>query len=158
MRRALRHTVTPLARCRVKRDVKTPDLFAVRAPAPIAGTQDYRARVAELVSQMLKECGVDRYEIAARMSRLAGREISKYMLDAWSAESREDHNLPFALAPVLEAACESHLLSAWLAEIRGGRLYVGRDAIAVQVGLLKHTRDELNEQIRELNEQLRGAR
>jgi hypothetical protein len=142
----------------VKRDRTTPDLFAVTPPTPVAGTQEYRATVAEIVSAMLKESGVDRYEIAARMSRLAGREISKYMLDAWSAESREDHNLPFALAPVLEAACESHLLSAWLAATRGGRLYVGRDALAVQVGLLKQSRDEINEQIRLLTEQLRGAR
>ena len=105
------------------RDSRTLDLFEVPQPAaPIDASMDYRQEVAALVSKVLKEADDDRHDVAARMSRLSGREVSKYMLDAWSSESRESYNMPFCEAALLETACHTHELTNWLTGKRGGVL------------------------------------
>lgn len=133
-------------------DLHTGDLFAL-LPTPAEqtpGSQCYGVEVAHLVSQVLAGAGCDRVDVAARMSRLAGRDVSKYMLDAWSAESREAYNLPFYMAPVLEAACHTHMLTQWLADKRGGRLLVGREALNAELGKLERARDEAARKIKQL--------
>ena len=133
------------------RDTHTLDLFEVPQPAAeMPASMDYRREVAHLVGEVLKQADGDRYEIASRMSRLIGREVSKYMLDAWSAESRDAYNMPFYAAPVLEAACHTHALSNWLADKRGGRLLVGREALNAELGKLEKMKDEAARKIREL--------
>ncbi len=133
------------------RDTRTLDMFEIPQPAcGIPGSMDYSIEVSALVSAALRESPLDRYQVAADMSRLSGREISKHMLDAWSAESRENHNMPFYLAPVLETALETHLFSNWLADKRGGRLLVGREALNAELGKQEKLKDEAARKIREL--------
>ena len=84
---------------RVKDDL-TLDIFEVPVPVvPKPGSGNYASQVSELVGVVLKECPVDRYEIAAQMSRLSGDDVSKHMLDAWSSPGRADHNIPFYRIP-----------------------------------------------------------
>ncbi len=132
-----------------KHDSLTLDMFEIPQPAGgYPGSMHYGAEVAHLVSDALR--GHDRYQVAAKMSRLTGREVSKFMLDAWSAESRENHNMPFYLAPVLESALDTHIFSNWLADKRGGRLLVGREALNAELGKLEKLKDEAARKIREL--------
>ena len=127
------------------------DLFAIPQPAaPLPASHDYRAQVAHLTAELLRAADSDRYGIAATMSRLTGREISKYMLDAYASEARDTYNLPLWEVPALEAACHSHALTAWLAQVRGGRLLVGREALTAELGRLEQARDASTRRIREL--------
>lgn len=133
------------------RDTHTLDLFEVPQPAaPLPASMDYGPLVAHMVSDLLRGAGCDRHEVAARMSRLTGKEVSKYMLDAWSSESREAYNVPFYLVPVLEAACSTHVLTNWLAGVRGGRLLIGREALNAELGRLEHVRAQAGQKIRDL--------
>lgn len=144
---------------RAVRSSGTGDLFEVpQAPAPVPGSMDYRTVVAHLVSKMIAESGLDRFEVAARVSRLVAKDVSKYMLDGYTAESRDEFNAPAYLVPVIELVCDSHVFSNWLAGIRGGRLLVGRDALAAELGRIERQRDELGTQARQLKEQLRRGR
>lgn len=143
-----------------RRDRQTGDLFfeVPRPAAPVPGSMDFRPVVTALVGQMLDHAsknGKDRWAVAADVSRLAGKEVSKNMLDAYSAPSREDYNVPAWLMPLLETACDSHLYTAWLADVRGARLSIGRDALAAELGRISRERDELTERQRALREQLR---
>jgi len=139
-----------------RRDAITRELFAMPQPAaPAPASMDYRATVAHLLADMFAQSGLDRWEIAARASRLAGKEISKYMLDSYTAESREACNAPAWVIPVLETACNAHLVSNWMAGVRGGRLYIGGDALAAELGRIERQRDELASQARELRDTLR---
>lgn len=135
------------------------DLFEIPMPAnPLPGSMDYRAVVAHLLARMITESGLTRYAIAAQASELVGKEVSKYMLDAYTAESRDEFNPPAWLMPAIEAVCKSHLYSNWLAEIRGGRLLIGRDALAAELGRIERQRDELGSQARTIKEQMRKGR
>ena len=133
------------------RDCQTLDLLAVPSPAPaLPSSMDYRHEVAELVSATLKAADGDRYDIAARMSRLSGHEVSKYMLDAWSSTARDAYNVPFYQAPVIEAACDTYLFSNWLAAKRGGRLLVGKETLMAELGKLERMKADIAQKTREL--------
>ena len=116
------------------KDERMDDLFLIPQPArPVDGSADYSFQVSNLVSHMLKDTDLDRYEISAQMSRLTGKDISKNMIDAWASPGRTDHNLPFYLVAVLESVCTSHDLTNWLAEKGGGRVAYGRETLKAKL-------------------------
>ena len=58
----------------------------------------------ETISEELRRCPLSRYQVAARMSELLGQDITKTMLDSWTAESKEQHRFPAVFLP---AFCEA---------------------------------------------------
>lgn len=141
-----------------RRDGRTLDLFEVPQPAaPTPASMDYRLQVSALVAEILKAAEGDRYELASRMSKLTGMDVSKYMLDAYSSEARETFNLPFWLVPALETVCSTHVLTNWLVGMRGGRLLIGREVLAAELGKLERQRDEASRLIRELKKTMGDA-
>ncbi|MDP1696468.1 MAG: hypothetical protein Q8L45_01565 [Xanthomonadaceae bacterium] len=146
-----------------KRDTASGDLFdQIPRPAPaVPASMDYRARVSALVADMLAAAhtaGLDRYAVAAQCSRLAGREVSKAMLDGYTAESRDTFNVPLWLAPVLETACQRNDLSEWLASVRGGRIVWGAETLDTEIGRIEGEREALANQLRELRDLRRRVR
>ncbi len=141
--------------------IATPDFFEVPAPAPVVeGTHDYRMEVSQLVSRMLADAALaekDRYAVASEMSRLTGQDISKAMLDGYAAESRDTFNIPMSKALVLEVACQSHALTAWMVAKRGGKLLLGAEAINAEIGRLQCVADAAARQVKDLKALARVA-
>ncbi|MDD4356023.1 MAG: hypothetical protein PHN98_02135 [Smithellaceae bacterium] len=69
-----------------------------------AGSFDIDRQFREAISQALKISHLSRWQVAARMSELTGQEITKTMLDSWTAESKEGHRFPAIFLP---AFCEA---------------------------------------------------
>lgn len=139
------------------RDDRTLDIFSVPQPVlAIPGNGNSAAQVSELIGEVLKGSDLDRYEVASRMSRLSGDDVSKYMLDSWSSPARVDHNMPFYRAALLEEVCSCHTLTNWLVEQRGGRVAYGRDALNAELGRLERLRDDAGRKARELKRVLGG--
>jgi len=135
---------------RVK-DTQTLDIFEVPVPVvPAPGSGNYAAQVSELVGLVLKDCPVDRYEVAAQMSRFSGDDVSKHMLDAWSSPARSDHNIPFYRIPLLEEVCQSHAFTDWIVHLRGGRVAYGREALAAEYGKRQQMMEKLKSDMKEL--------
>jgi hypothetical protein len=148
-----------------RRDSLSGDLFVdMPRPAPaLPASMDFRPQLSHLVGDMLaaahaRDPELDRYGIAAVVSRLAGKEVSKAMLDGYTAESREAFNLPMWLVPALETACGSTALSEWLAAIRGGRLVLGPAAIDAEIGRLQGEREAVDDRLKELRDLRRRVR
>jgi len=143
-------------------DALTGDLFAIpRAAAPVAGTMDYRQGVSGLVGDMLSiaaAAGLDRYEVASQASRLTGKDVSKAMLDGYTAESREEFNVPFWLTPVLESVCSSTLLTQWLVGVRGGRFLVGAETLDAEIGRVSQEVDSAAARLKQLRDLRRRVR
>jgi hypothetical protein len=137
------------------KDDRTLDIFSVPQPVlSIPGMGNYASQVSELVSDILKGSELDRYEIAARMSRLSGDDVSKNMLDAWASPARVDHNLPLYRAALLEEVCASHVLTNWQVHLRGGRVAYGREALDTELGRLERVAANATRQARELKKLL----
>jgi len=134
-----------------RKDDRTFELFAVPQPAQaIPGQCNYGHLVSGLIGEVLKSTGLERHDIASRMSRLSGDDVSKNMLDAWSSTARVDHNLPLYRVPLLEYVCETHVLTDWLVGMRGGSASYGKDALLAELGRVVRNREELTRQEREL--------
>ena len=141
------------------RDALTRDLFEIpEAPTPAGGSLNFDAQVCAALSDALKNCHRDRYQVAADMSRLLAREVSKHMLDAYTAESRDAYNFPLNYVPAFEVATESFVLTQLLAKLRGCRVLVGEDALLEEMGRIKKAQDELALRERALKERIRGKR
>lgn len=129
------------------RDLITRDMFDIPAPAPQApGSMNYRAEIAHAMSEQLKSCPFDRYEVAARMSRLLASEVSVHMLNAYTAESREAHNITLERAIAFDAATEGYALVKLHGEKRGCRILVGKEALLAELGEIGRLEQELAEQ------------
>lgn len=128
------------------RDFATADLFEIpQAPLPSGGSLNFDAQLRHALSDALKQCKKDRYHVAADMSRLLGREVSKNMLDAYTAESRDAYNFPLNYVAAFEVATETFTLTQLLAAQRGCKLLVGEDALLAELGKIERTEHELRE-------------
>jgi len=146
-------------------DGLTGELFAsIPKPAPaIPGSMDFRTQVKVLVNEMMdgakiRDPDLDRPMIAAKLARLTGKDVSKAMLDGYTAESRDAFNVPAYLIPALETVCDSTLYSSWLAHLRGGRLVLGPEAIDAEIGRIQSDLGEMNDRLKELRQLRRSVR
>lgn len=136
-----------------KQDTLSGDLFLIPRPVtPNSGALACRAEIAGVMSEALK--GLDRYEVALQMTKLLGREISKHMLDAYTAESREDHIPPLDTAIAFDTVIGSPVLLDLCASKLGARVSVGKEILHTQLGKLERVRDEATKQIKHIKQTL----
>lgn len=129
------------------RDALTLELFDVPTPTPtLAGGMDLDAAIRVALCDAIKHSDHDRHGVAAEMSRLTGRHITKAMLDAYTGESRDDHNFPLRYAVAFEVATGSYCLTQLLARQRGCKVLVGEEALLAELGRLEQMEAELKAQ------------
>lgn len=128
------------------KDPLTADLFEIPvAPAATGGSLDMDTQIRHTLSDMLKQCPKDRYQVAAEVSKLVGREVSKNMLDAYTAESRTEYNLPLQYVVAVEVVTESYALTNLIASRRGGKFLVGEDALLAELGKIQREKTALSD-------------
>lgn len=142
------------------KDHRTPDLFEVALrpsmrPGSLAGLS---TQIAHLMSAAVRECGLDRYEIAAQMSALLGEDVSKSILDAYTSEARESHNVSAYrfLAFVLVTGSFERLDE--LVKLLGCRLLIGEEAQLAQLVRLEASRREIDDRIKDVRRKLGAGR
>lgn len=139
-------------------DTLTGDLFEVPTPrAPMPGALSIGTVLRSLLSDLLKKCPLSRFDVAARMSELTGQEITKHQLDSWTAESRDGWRFPLEYLPAFEVAVQTHDVTAWMADLRGCKVLVGKEALEAQLGKVGRMKDDLTRQERALKKLLGSA-
>ncbi|MDO9053807.1 MAG: hypothetical protein Q8K43_10515 [Sulfurimicrobium sp.] len=116
------------------------DFFAVpAAPRSDSGGLDISLAVRETLTDLLGAAtlqGHDRHEIAARISRLSNHEISKHMLDRYTAPSADAWRFPLEALPAITQASGDYRLLELVAEACGCKLYRGEEAMLAEIGAL----------------------
>lgn len=133
------------------------DASTLPATSPIPGSMDLRLQVSHQFAELLRECPMDRYEVAAQASRLTGRDVSKNMLDAYASPGRDDHNLPLALVPVIEVVTSTARMTEWLATQRGGRFCAGAEVLEAELGKLEALKGSIERRAKDLRARLAGG-
>ena len=116
--------------------------------APKAGSLDIDIEFRELISQTLKECPYSRYHVAARMSELTGHEITKSMLDSWTAESKDNHRFPAVFLPAFCNAVGNAAVVDFLGRKTGVYVLPGKEALRAEVQKLKEQKSRINKEIK----------
>lgn len=128
-------------------DALTMELFSIpEAVEAIAGMLDMDVAIREALNDAIKFSDFNRYEIAAEMSRLTGRNITRYMLDAYTSDSREAHNFPLRYAVAFEQVTGSYCIMQLLAKLRGCKVLVGDEALYAELGRLEQAEMEVKSQ------------
>ena len=112
------------------------------------GSGNVRERLRLSICAAIKQCPMSRWEIAGRMSHLLGQEISKYMLDAWTAESKDGHRMPAEYLPAFCMVTEDHGPLRALAEVAGLFALPGPDALRSEIRRLEEEARRINKERR----------
>ncbi|KQC09404.1 MAG: hypothetical protein APR55_10300 [Methanolinea sp. SDB] len=76
---------------------------ALRSGADTEGTLNIRERLRLSLNRAIKNCGLSRPQISGEMSHLLGADVTKSIIDSWTAESKEGNRIP---AEYLPAFCQ----------------------------------------------------
>jgi hypothetical protein len=102
------------------------------APKPV-GSFNIDREFREAISEALRWSPLSRYQIAARMSELTDTDITKTMLDSWTAESKVQNRFPAVFLPAFcEAAVSMNPLRI-LGQLIGAFVLPGPDALRAEI-------------------------
>lgn len=108
-------------------------------PRSDAGSLDVSQAVRDGLTDTLataKVEGRDRYDISASISRLSGRDMSKDMLDRYTAPSSDGHRFPLEALPALVQATGDFSLLELIAQKCGCKMLRGEEAMLAEIGAL----------------------
>ena len=97
------------------------------------GSLNIHGRYCRCLTRAINQSGLSRWEIAGRMSHLLGTEITKYMIDSWTAESKEGHRFPAEYLPAFCKATGCMEPIQFLAELTGMFALPGPDALRAEI-------------------------
>jgi hypothetical protein len=113
----------------------------------------------EAISEAIRRCQSSRFQIAARMSELLGLEISKSMIDSWTAESREGVNrFPACYLPAFCEAVGSLEPLRIMVDLLGAYVIEGEEAILTEMGRIDDQKKKLSDREKALKTVLQGMR
>lgn len=105
-----------------------------RQPEPATeGTANMREALRKALNAAISASPLSRHQIAGQMSHLLGCDITKTMLDAWTAESKEGHRFPAEYLPAFCRATGSQRPLELLAEAAGMFALPGPDALRAEI-------------------------
>lgn len=145
---------------KARRDSLTLDLFEVPvARLPLPGALNFGLQIRHMLNTEIgKHSNATR--IAAQMSDLVGHTVSPGQVHNWTAPSREEidgpdgkvrsYRFPLEYLPAFEVACETHAITAWLADVRGCKVLVGKEALDAEIGKLERLKEDAAKKIKQL--------
>ena len=111
----------------------------------------------DAISKAIKECPHSRFQIAAKMSEILGFEITKSMIDAWTAESREGvYRFPACYLPAFCHVVGSLEPLRIMADLLGVYVIEGEEALLTEIGRIQEQKKKLSEKEKALETVLRG--
>jgi len=124
--------------------------FPVRTPVQQIDLDRYRAKIKRAMARAIRQCQYDRPTIAARMSLYLGVNVSKAMLDSWTAESKRAHDMTIPRFAAFAHATEAPWLWDEAAAMQGVTMLVGRQAQLAEIGLLQQEKQRVQREIKAL--------
>ena len=111
----------------------------------------------ETISQAIKESPLSRFQIAARMSEILGLEVSKSMIDSWTAESREGINrFPACYLPAFCQTIASIEPLKVLADLLGCVVVEGEEALLIELSKVRSGKEIFSKQDKAIETILQG--
>ena len=113
----------------------------------------------DAISCAIKECPHSRFQIAAKMSEVLGFEITKSMIDSWTAESREGvYRFPACYLPAFCHVVGNLEPLRILADLLGVYVIEGEDALLTELGRIEEQKQKLSEKEKAVKSILQGMR
>ena len=128
---------------KVKKRIDTPDQLSIfdlisglqdnQNQKPQDGTLNISIELRDVVSECIRKSSLSRWEIAGKMSALLNIEVTKYMLDSWTAETKNGHRFPAEHLPAFCEAVGSHKPLILISEKTGVFVLPGQEALRAEI-------------------------
>ncbi len=145
-------------------DTLTGDLFAgaraawsgaiPKAYPELPGAWNFRVEIAHAMGEAIRASSKDRYQIAADMGRLLGREVSVNTIDKYTSEAAEGHHPSLEFAIAFDQVTGQMALLELFARKLGCTVLPGKDALLAELGRLEQARGEIARQERAIKKVL----
>jgi hypothetical protein len=115
-------------------------------------------RIARAVAETLRQCGLDREEVAEQMTAFLGRPVSKAMLDQYSSQAVAEKEITLSRAVGLaKITGDDRHLQAAIEPL--GKVLIDRQYLAaISEAMIDAKLEELKEQKRQLRREWEGSR
>ncbi|BCB26448.1 hypothetical protein SKTS_13340 [Sulfurimicrobium lacus] len=131
-------------------DPFTQDLFTQPRAGSLACGIEIAATMVEAIDRA-RERGITREMIAASMGYHLGETMSENMLNAYTAQSRDKHEINLRRAMAFDAALQEDVLLNLYAQKRGGRRVItDEEAAYIELGRIHQEEKDLAERKRAL--------
>jgi hypothetical protein len=127
------------------------------ANAELTGTMNDSALIRGVLVEAIRNSGKSRPQIADEMSRLVGRQITERMLNAYTAESQEEHRWPAELTRAFCSATGDARLLRVLAEAAGLRVINDTESHLLELGRNHLQRSRAERAISAIEQRLDGS-
>lgn len=119
-------------------------LFPVRTVASQIDIARFRSKIKRAMAQAIRECQYDRATIAVRMAHYLGvPNITKATLDAYTAESKDTHDISLARFKAFVRATEAVWLWDLIVSEDGLTLLDGDEARLAEIARLQQDQREI---------------
>ena len=102
-----------------------------------------RAEIAQLMAEAIDKSNMTRKEIADSMSNLLGKKFSKYMLDAYTSKSRQEHIPPLDVAIAFDTATKQNILCEYFSEKLDGKFLANNELPIYHLGKITKEKELL---------------
>lgn len=120
-------------------------------PGPLdPGSKAVGREIKRLISEGIKRSGLSRYQVAARISELVGWDLTKTMLDAYTAESKAGHRVPAEILPAFCLATGYYMPLKALSEAAGGAFLETEQVVYAELAAVDEQISRLKEHQRKL--------
>ncbi|BBO84515.1 hypothetical protein DSCO28_50810 [Desulfosarcina ovata subsp. sediminis] len=106
---------------------------AKRSYAGTEGSMNIRDRLRLAPNRAIKNCRLSRPQIAGEMSHLLGADVTKSVMDSWTAESKDNYRIPAEYLPAFCRVVGSNEPIDILTESAGMFALPGPDALRSEI-------------------------
>ncbi|UXC35126.1 hypothetical protein [Cupriavidus gilardii] len=117
------------------------------------GSLDIGMNVREALANTLAGAhsrGLDRHDVAAKVSRLSNHDLTKNMLDRYCAPSADGWRFPAEAIPAFVVATGDYRLLEIIAAACGCKVYRGEEAMLAEIGALTLQERTVKDRLAEL--------
>jgi hypothetical protein len=133
-------------------------IFTFDAPEPATNAADLAGidrLIAASVGRALRDDNRQRDEVARAMSELLGEEVTRFMLDAYASEARDNHNISAGRFLALIAATTRHDILDHVLRRIGAAVLVGEEIATARAGHLRCQIDRLKDELKQVEQKAR---
>ncbi len=125
-------------------------LMLLDSPEPEAGSLDIHHEFCAALSRAISRSGKSRYQVASEMSEMIGRDITKSMIDAYTAESHHEHNFPAEYLPAFCIVCQNFDPLKLIGRHSRCEVLESQEAIYAVIARYEKQKQDLEKQINKL--------
>ncbi len=140
-----------------KIDIQSSMLSELFENQDLSGSLDISTKLRAALSAAIKRSPLSRHLIAGKMSDLMDRDITKAMLDSWTADSKDAWKFPAEYIPAFCLATEDTSLLELICSECKCLLVKTEDQLRLELGNIVEQEIALRERKKHLQSKLKGA-